>query len=108
MEHTVPVFLHHLCMNVETGITELGDFLGQELNPLSGVTEDDGLIDLKLNRKEKKSQCIMPSLWENLWIWRTVTLLLITIISLNDISQVTVNTTNLKFPVNVFNCTCDW
>lgn len=54
MEHTVPVFLHHLCMNVETGITELGDFLGQELNPLSGVTEDDGLIDLKLNRKKKK------------------------------------------------------
>lgn len=89
MEHTVPVFLHHLCMNVETGITELGDFLGQELNPLSGVTEDDGLIDLKLNRK-KKSQCIMPLLCENLRIWRTVTLLLITIISLNDNSQVTV------------------
>lgn len=50
MEHTVPVFLHHLCMNVEARIAQLGDFLGQKLNPLGRVTEDDRLIDLKLNR----------------------------------------------------------
>lgn len=50
MEHAVPVFLHHLCMNVEARIAQLGDFLGQKLNPLGRVTEDDRLIDLKLNR----------------------------------------------------------
>lgn len=48
MEHTVPVFLHHLRMNVEARITQLGDFLGQKFNPLGRVTKDDGLIDLKL------------------------------------------------------------
>lgn len=48
VEHTVPVFLHHLRMNVEARIAQLGDFLGQKLNPLGGVAEDDGLIDLKL------------------------------------------------------------
>lgn len=48
MEHAVPVLLHHLCMNVEARIAQLGDFLGQKLNPLGGVTEDDRLIDLKL------------------------------------------------------------
>lgn len=56
MEHTVPVFLHHLCVNVEAWIAKLGDFPSQKLNPLGGVTEDDGLIDLKLKKKKKKSQ----------------------------------------------------
>lgn len=51
MEHTVPVLLHHLCMNVEARIAQLGDFLCQKLNPLGGVTEDDRLIDLKLQEK---------------------------------------------------------
>lgn len=53
MEHTVPIFLHHPCMNVEARVAKLGDFLCQKLNPLGGVTEDDGLIDLKLNRNVK-------------------------------------------------------
>ena len=50
MEHTVPVFLHHLCMNVEARIAQLGNFPCQKLNPLGGVAEDNRLIDLKLRR----------------------------------------------------------
>lgn len=34
MEHTVPVLLHHLCMDVEARVAQLADFPGQELNPL--------------------------------------------------------------------------
>lgn len=48
MEHTVPVLLHHLCMNVEARVAQLGDFLCQKFHPLGGVAEDDRLIDLKL------------------------------------------------------------
>lgn len=45
----VPVrHLHHLGMDVEAGIAQLSDLLGQELHPLSGVTEDNRLVDLKL------------------------------------------------------------
>ncbi len=33
--------LHHLGMDVEAGVAQLSDLLGQELHPLSGVTEDD-------------------------------------------------------------------
>lgn len=40
--------LHHLGMDVEAGVAQLSDLLGQELHPLSGVTEDNGLVDLKL------------------------------------------------------------
>lgn len=40
--------LHHLGMDVEAGVAQLSDLLGQELHPLSGVTEDNRLVDLKL------------------------------------------------------------
>lgn len=33
--------LHHLGMNVEAGVAQLGDLLGQELHPLGGITEDN-------------------------------------------------------------------
>lgn len=54
--------LHHLGMDVEAGVAQLSDLLGQELHPLSGVTEDNGLVDLKLWRKEEKTQrmCYRP------------------------------------------------
>lgn len=35
-------------MDVEAGVAQLGDLLGQQLHPLSGVTEDNGLVDLEL------------------------------------------------------------
>lgn len=34
-------YLHHLSVYVEAGIAKLCDLLGQQLHPLSGVTEDD-------------------------------------------------------------------
>ena len=40
--------LHHLGVDVEAGVAQLGDLLGQQLNSLGGVTEDNGLIDLQL------------------------------------------------------------
>ena len=53
--------LHHLGMDVEAGVAQLSDLLGQELHPLSGVTEDNGLVDLKLwPREEKKhEECVV-------------------------------------------------
>lgn len=53
MEHTVSVFLHHLCVNVKARIPQLGDFLGKKLHSLSRVAEDDGLVDLKLRLKRE-------------------------------------------------------
>ena len=35
-------------MRVETRITQLGDFLGEKLDTVGGVTENDRLVDLKL------------------------------------------------------------
>lgn len=64
MEHTVPVFLHHLCVNVEAWIAKLGDFPSQKLNPLGGVTEDDGLIDLKLEKKNHSTFCYSKTNWQ--------------------------------------------
>ena len=40
--------LHHLGVDVEAGVAQLGDLLGQELHPLGGVAEDDGLVYLEL------------------------------------------------------------
>ena len=51
MEHPVPVSLGHLGVDVEAAEPELGDLLGQKLNPLSGVAEDDGLVDLELGEE---------------------------------------------------------
>lgn len=46
--------LHHFGMDVEAGVTQLSDLLGQELHPLGGVTEDNRLVDLKLLNGKKK------------------------------------------------------
>lgn len=51
MEHTVPVLLHHLGVDVEAGVPQLGDLFGQELYSLGGVAEDDRLVDLELEPK---------------------------------------------------------
>lgn len=47
-------YLHHFGVDVEAGVTQLSDLLGQELHPLSGVTEDNRLVDLKLSCGDKK------------------------------------------------------
>ena len=46
-EQTSP-HLHHLGVDVEAGVAQLGDLLGQELHPLGGVAEDDRLVYLEL------------------------------------------------------------
>lgn len=48
--------LHHFGMDVEAGVTQLSDLLGQELHPLGGVTEDDRLVDLKLSHGDKRGR----------------------------------------------------
>ena len=48
MEDTVSVRLQHLGMDVEAGVAQLRDFLGQQLHAVHRVAEDDGLVDLEL------------------------------------------------------------
>ena len=43
MEDPVPVGLRHLGVDVVAGVAQLCDLLGQQLNPLCGVAEDDAL-----------------------------------------------------------------
>lgn len=45
--------LHHFGVDVKAGVTQLSNLLGQELHPLSGVTEDNRLVDLKLLWRQK-------------------------------------------------------
>lgn len=43
--------LSHLGVNVEAGVSQLGDLLGEELHSLRGVAEDYGLVDLELETR---------------------------------------------------------
>ena len=44
-------------MDVEAGVAQLGDLFGKQLDPLGGVAENDGLIDLQL-QSEKREICL--------------------------------------------------
>lgn len=46
MKHSVPVRLQHLGVRVETRVAELGDFLGEQLDSVGRVAENDGLVNL--------------------------------------------------------------
>lgn len=48
MEDAVTVSLDHLGVNVEAGVTELGDFPGEQLDTSDAVAEDNRLVDLQL------------------------------------------------------------
>ena len=48
VEHLVAVRLGHVRVNEETGVAELSDLLGQQLNSLHRVAENDALVDLQL------------------------------------------------------------
>lgn len=48
VEDSVAVLLTHLGVDVEARIAEFGDLLGEQLDSLCRVTEDDRLIDLQL------------------------------------------------------------
>ena len=47
----VPVGLLHLGVDVEAGVSELGDLFGEELYSLGALTEDDGLVDVELGEQ---------------------------------------------------------
>jgi hypothetical protein len=48
VKDAVPVRLEHLGVRIEARVAELGDLLGEELDPVRRVAEDDGLVDLEL------------------------------------------------------------
>ena len=51
MKHPIAIVLQHLGMGVETGEAEFSDLLRKKFNPVCGVAEYDGLIDLELREK---------------------------------------------------------
>ena len=53
MEHTVPVALEHLGMDVEARVPELGNLLGKELYSVDRVTENNRLVDAQLQRHNR-------------------------------------------------------
>ena len=46
VKDAVTVGLKHFGMRIEAGVAEFGDFLGQELDSVRRVAEDDRLVDL--------------------------------------------------------------
>ena len=48
VEHTVAVTLKHLGMDVEAGVAQLCNFLGQEFHSIDGVAENNGLVNAQL------------------------------------------------------------
>lgn len=57
MENSVSVGLLHLCVGVETRIAKFSDLLGEELDTVGGVAEDDRLVDLELRIVRPNSSC---------------------------------------------------
>lgn len=58
VEDAVPVGLKHFRVRVETRVAELGDLLGEELDPVGRVAKNDGLVDLELRRGQRRSLSI--------------------------------------------------
>lgn len=48
MEDSITMSLKHLGVRVETRVSEFGDLLGEKLDSVGRVAEDDRLVDLKL------------------------------------------------------------
>ena len=64
MKDAISVLLLHLGVNVEAGITEFRDFLGQQLDALGGIAEDDRLVDLQLGEERVQAVDLLPLLDE--------------------------------------------
>ena len=54
MEYAVTMRLEHLSMRVEARITKLSDFLGEKLDTICRVTENDRLVDLQLRNGSER------------------------------------------------------
>jgi hypothetical protein len=52
VEDSVSMSLEHPRVRVEARVAELGDLLGEELDSVRRVAEDDGLVNLKLSGRE--------------------------------------------------------
>ena len=48
VEDAVAMRLEHLCVRVETGVSELSHLFGEELDTVRGIAENNGLVDLQL------------------------------------------------------------
>lgn len=81
-------------MNVEAWITKLSDFLCKKLNSLSGVTEDDRLIDLELEEKNTKWRVISQNV--------NKTVLLEAVFTLRCIFVLLALSANFMFIINTF------
>ena len=55
VEYAIAMRLKHFSVRVETGVAKLRDLLGQQLDSISGVTEDDRLVNLKLQGDKRGS-----------------------------------------------------
>lgn len=53
VEYAVTMRLQHFRVRIETGVAELRDLLGQQLDTISGVTKDDRLVNLQLQGREQ-------------------------------------------------------
>ena len=62
MEDPVAVRLDHLGVNVIARVAKLRDLLGQQLDAVDRVAEDDALIDLQLRRMQLSSDPPMVQL----------------------------------------------
>lgn len=60
VEDTVTMGLEHLCVRIEAGIAKLCYFLGQELDAVGRVAEDNRLIDLQLGEEGIKAMHLLP------------------------------------------------
>ena len=62
VEDSIAIRLLHFGMYVEAGVAKLGDLLGQELNAVDRVAEDNRLIDLKLGEEGVEAVDLLPFL----------------------------------------------
>ena len=60
MEHTVPVRLLHLGMDIITRIPQLCNFLGQEFDAVHRVAKDDTLVNLQFRKQCIQTMNLLP------------------------------------------------
>lgn len=72
VEDAVAVGLLHLGVDVEARVAQLGDLLGQQLDAVHRVAEDDGLVDLELQEVQVRTTSgrvlSPPHTWACTWL----------------------------------------
>lgn len=59
MENSIAVGLQHLCVNVKARISQLSDLLGEQLNTVHRIAENDGLVNLQLQQGVKSNPILL-------------------------------------------------